>query len=305
MIYNKLKPIFADIDPKTYNVSIRTIKEVLTDDVQVIIPVHFAGQPCKMAEIFEYCRKNKIYLIEDAAHAIGSKYETGEMVGSCSYSDLTTFSFHPVKTITTGEGGAITTNSEELYQKLLSLRSHGMVKDKFKNREEAYTQKDQNPWYYEMQTLGMNYRLADLAAALGISQLNKLDFFVSRRREIVRRYNDAFADLEYLQIPFEEKGIFSAFHLYVVLIDFKSLKMTRNQMIKKLRKQGILTQVHYIPLSYQPFYRENYSYNDRNYPNATKYYEKCLSLPLYPKMTDEEVEFVISKIKNLEGNSEF
>jgi len=290
MIYNGLKPIFADIDPKTYCISPEKIKEKLTEDTRLIIPVHFAGQPCNMKDIKTLVKNRNIKIMEDAAHAIGSKYEDGSRVGNCKYSDLTIFSFHPVKTITTGEGGAITTNNEELYERLLLYRNHGIT-----NNNSKLT----GPWYHEMQCLGFNYRLTDIQAALGISQLKKIDDFIKRRREIVERYNEAFDNIEWLKVPYEQPDVFSAFHLYVLQIDFDKINKSRKQVMEELREKNIGTQVHYIPVYTQPYYQEHYGYKWGMCQNAEEYYHRALSIPLYPKMSDEEVEYVIEKILEL------
>jgi UDP-4-amino-4,6-dideoxy-N-acetyl-beta-L-altrosamine transaminase len=294
LIYNNLKPIFADIDPKTYNITAENIKKQISSKTSVIIPVHFAGQTCDMLNIKKIADDNGFYVIEDAAHAIGSKYTDRTIVGNCKYSDMTVFSFHPVKTITTGEGGAITTNNEKLYKKLLLLRNHGITKD------QALLKQNSEPWYYEMHCLGFNYRITDIQSALGLSQLNKLDRFVQRRREIVNKYNKAFENIDWLITPYEENPGYAAFHLYVLNIDFDKLGITRKGIMEKLQKNGIGTQVHYIPVHTQPYYKNNFGYNWGDYPVSESYYQKALSLPLYPKMSDEDVEYVIENIKYLD-----
>jgi dTDP-4-amino-4,6-dideoxygalactose transaminase len=246
-----------------------------------------------MTEISQLAKKNKLYVVEDAAHAIGSKYEDGSKVGNCKYSDMTIFSFHPVKTITTAEGGAITTNNQELYEKLKRLRTIGITKDPKKMK------RNPGPWYYEMQMLGFNCRLSDMHAALGFSQLKKLDGFISRRRKIVAKYNQVFKALPWLKIPYERKNIYSAFHLYVLQIDFEQIGKTRAEVMNELRNKNIGTQVHYIPVHTQPYYQKKYHYKWGDFPVTEKYYERALSIPLYPKMTDEQVAYVIENIKDL------
>jgi UDP-4-amino-4,6-dideoxy-N-acetyl-beta-L-altrosamine transaminase len=290
MIYAGLEVDFADIDSTTYNITPDTIKERMTSDTRLVIPVHFAGQPCRMKEIRELAESKNCNVIEDAAHAIGSSYQDGDRVGSCRYSDLTTFSFHPVKTITTGEGGAITTNNKVIYDRLLLLRSHGITKT-----PESLSQ-NPGPWYYEMQQLGYNYRLSDIQAALGISQFNRLENFKKRRRDLVHSYNLAFNNLEWLSIPYEKDNVESCFHLYVVNIDFNKLGLSRKVVMERLLKDGIGTQVHYIPVHTQPFYQTKGTWNC---PNADSYYEKALSLPLYPDMTEEIQKSVITSVINL------
>ena len=290
LLYNRLMPIFADIKPDTYNIDIKEIEKNITEDTKVIIPVNFAGQPADMKEIYEMAKEKNIYVIEDGCHAIGSAYENRSYVGSCEYSDMTVFSFHPVKTITTGEGGAITTNNEDLYKKLSLLRVHGITKD------EKYMSKNPGPWYYEMQSLGFNYRITDIQAALGISQMRKLNSFIKRRREIIEKYNRAFKGIRVIKTPSEKPEVFSAYHLYVLQIDFEQIKKSRKEVMEELKDKNIETQVHYIPVHIQPYYQKNFNYKYGDYPVAENYYKKTLSIPLYPKMTDKDVNYVIENI---------
>lgn len=298
MVYNGIRPVFADINPVSYNIDPAEIEKRITDKTRLLIPVHFAGLPCEMERIRTIAKKHKLHVIEDAAHAIGSRYSDGSPVGNCTYSDMTVFSFHPVKTITTGEGGAITTNDEKLYQKLLMLRSHGTTKD------ENLLMKNPGPWYYEMQSLGFNYRMTDMQAALGYSQLQKLDFFKRRRREIVAEYNKAFSGMKYLKTPTEPENVSSCFHLYAVQIDFAALGKSRVQVMAELREKGIGTQVHYIPVPTQPFYKKTYGYKEGDCPRAEKYYEQELSLPLYPGLSDRDVQDVIEAVKGVMKNTQ-
>ena len=293
MVYNDVRPVFADIDSVSYNIDPTEIERHITDRTRLLLPVHFAGLPCEMDRISAIAKKHKLHVIEDAAHAIGSQYADGSYVGSCKYSDMTVFSFHPVKAITTGEGGAVTTNDEDLYKKLMMLRSHGVTKD------EKLLTKNPGPWYYEMQSLGFNYRMTDMQAALGCSQLRKLGFFKKRRREIVTMYNSAFAGMKYLKTPIEPEGVSSCFHLYAVQIQFSALGKSRARVMAELREQGIGTQVHYIPVHTQPYYKETFGYKDGDYPKAEKYYEQELSLPLYPGMSDDDVDKVINTVKEV------
>jgi len=293
MIYNHLKPVFADIDAETFLISTDEIVEKINRKTKVIVPVHFAGQTADMEKISELSKKHHIPVIEDAAHAIGSTYPDGSQVGNCKYSNMTIFSFHPVKTITTGEGGAIMTNSEALYKKLVMLRSHGVTK------ENELMSQNPGDWYYEMQYLGFNYRMTDFQASLGISQLKKLDKFANRRREIVDKYNHAFKELDWLKTPVECHPGHSVFHLYVLQIDFEKIDKTKKQVMDTLRSKSVGTQVHYIPVHTQPYYKTKYGYKWGNYPVAEEYYQKALSIPLYPKMKDDDVEYVIESIKGL------
>jgi len=303
ILYCHGRPVLADIDGETYNIAPSEIRNRLTSMTRSIIPVHFAGLPCDMERIRKISDEHGLIVIEDACHALGSKWQESDgkwhLTGSCSHSDMTVFSFHPVKHITTGEGGAITTNSEELYKKLMMLRSHGITResDKFVNKKLAFSAADvPNPWYYEMQELGFNLRITDIQCALGLSQLKKLDSFVSRRREIVSMYNKAFENISCLKIPVELKTHQSSWHLYVVQIDFEKLGKSRCSIMNKLYKQGVGTQVHYIPVHLQPYYRSKLGYKEGDYPIAEAYYSRTLSLPLFPKMTDEEVEKVIRTV---------
>ncbi len=290
LVYNELIPRFADIDPKTYNIDIYNIGKRITKNTKIIIPIHFAGQPVDMEELYKISKVKGLHVIEDAAHAIGSKYKDGSPVGNCRYSDMTIFSFHPVKTITTGEGGVITTNSIQLYEQLKLLRTHGITKDADKLSQ------DPGPWYYEMHDLGFNYRMTDIQAALGISQLRMLDRFVKRRREIVNRYNEAFKDVGWLEIPCEKESVYSAFHLYVLQIDFEKIKKSRKDIMEELRNNAIGTQVHYIPIHLQPFYKNKFEYQIGDFPNAENYYKKALTIPLYAKMEDDDIEYVIEAV---------
>lgn len=270
-------PVFADIDETTANISPEEIRKHITTKTKVLIPVHFAGQSCDMEEIAKIAKEHNLMVIEDAAHAIGSEYK-GTKVGSCAFSDMTVFSFHPVKTITTGEGGAVTTNSKELYDKLCALRGHGMHKD----GEMA------NTWEYEMRELGYNYRMTDFQAVLGISQLKKLDKFKARRREIVEFYNRDLGLPHLIEKDFSN----ACFHLYPILVD------NRRDFYFKAREKGLNLQVHYIPVHTQPYYAR-FGYKKGDYPKAEAYYDKCISLPLYPSLTDKDLTEIVKRIKEI------
>lgn len=293
LAYNQLKPVFADIDPRTFNVTADTLRQRLSAGTRVLIPVHFAGQACEMAPIAELARARKLRVIEDAAHAIGSTYADGSRVGNCRYSDMTVFSFHPVKTLTTGEGGAVTTNDEALYSRLLLLRSHGITKDPRRLSQNP------GPWYYEQQALGFNFRITDMQCALGVSQLAKVERFKARRRQIVAAYNHAFEDVRHVTPPFEAEGLSSCFHLYVLLVDFQALGKGRAQVMGELLSLGVGSQVLYIPVHTQPWYCETYGYGWGQCPCAEAYYEKALSLPLYPKLTDGDVQTVVDAVRKV------
>ena len=297
------RPIFADIDARTYNISPLEIEKKITAKTKAIIPVHFAGQSCDMEAIQKIVKASekkyghKIYLIEDASHALGSRYKSTK-VGSCAYSDMTIMSFHPVKHITTGEGGAVLTKDKALARRLRFFRSHGITNDDTELRQEKL-----GPWYYEQQFLGYNYRITDILCALGISQIKKLGRFSKKRREIVNQYNDAFKDIGELTIPHEEDFCNSNFHLYVLRFDFKNIGLSRAQLMAELRNKGIQTQVHYIPVHTQPFYKENFQTKLGDCPVAEQYYEQCLSIPLHPQLSAIDVEKVISSVKRIINES--
>ena len=290
-LYVGAQPVFADIDGQTYNIDVKEIESHLTPQAKAIVPVHYTGLPCEMGEICDIAKLHNLVVIEDACHALGAKYKD-TVIGDCTYSDMTVFSFHPVKHITTGEGGMITTNSESLYHKLIKLRSHGITRDSRSFKEPSH-----GDWYYEMQDLGFNYRLTDIQAALGISQLKKLDSFVARRRQIVGQYNQAFKGLP-VELPSEPEGCFNSYHLYVVRVD-KKIKTTRKDLYFKLKEKGIHTQVHYLPAHTMPYYQEHFGYKWGDYPVAEDHYSRVLSLPMYPSMTDDDVDYVINCMKEV------
>lgn len=296
------RPVFSDVDPDTINLSLQALAETIrhTPNAKAVIPVHFAGLPCDMPAIKVIADDAGAAVIEDAAHALGARYPEGRMVGSCAFSKMTTFSFHPVKSITTGEGGMITTNDEEIYKRLLRLRSHGINKgaDEFLDRDAAFTGEIQNPWYYEMRELSFNFRITDIQCALGISQMSKLDKFVLRRRQLAGRYDRAFAGAKHIR-PIQTAGrIFSGHHLYPVLIDFEKVGRSRAEIMTELRQRGIVTQVHYMPVPAHPFYRSR-GYNPDRYPNAQAYYRQALSLPLFYDLTDHQLERVVADLLDL------
>lgn len=275
-------PVFADIDERTYNIDPMDIKRKITPKTKAIIAVHMAGQPCDMDAIHEIAKEHNLLVIEDGAHALGSEYK-GKKVGTLS--DMTTFSFHPVKPITTGEGGMIVTDNEELYQKLVLFRSHGIT------RNTAMMKKDDGPWYYEQLALGYNYRMTDIQCALGVSQMKKLDSFLNRRRELVKRYDKAFADCENITIPYQLPETNSGWHLYIIQVK----NHDRRLVFEQLRNEGIGVNVHYIPVYKHPYYQEN-GYKDVYCKNAEELYSHMISLPLYPGLTREQQDEVIEKV---------
>lgn len=290
VLYCGGQPVFADIDPVTYNIDPYEIRKRITTKTKAIIPVHFTGQPCEMEQIGKIAKEYKLIVIEDAAHAVGADYK-GKRIGSIS--DMTTFSFHPVKHITTGEGGMITTNDEQLYKELLLFRSHGITRDRDLMREEY-----QGPWYYEQLELGYNYRMTDIQAALGLSQLKKADKFIKRRREIADLYNQAFKDEANLIAPWQQDGCNSSWHLYVIRLYLEKLKCSRKDLFELLQQEKIGVNIHYIPVYKHPYYQKN-GYREVICPNSEQFYDTCLSLPIFPKMSNEDVEDVIQSVKNI------
>jgi dTDP-4-amino-4,6-dideoxygalactose transaminase len=258
---------------------------------KVIVPVHIAGQSCDMEQIYHLGKDYNFTIIEDACHAIGGSYK-GMKIGSCKFSDMTVFSFHPVKIVTTGEGGMVLTNKDDLYQKLIRLRTHGITRD-----NQFMEGESDGPWYYQQIELGMNYRMTDIQAALGLSQLDRIDEFIVRRRELVRRYNELFSDFP-LTIPWQYSDAHSAFHLYVVRLKLDKIKKTRKEVFEELREKGIGVNVHYIPVHTQPYYRR-LGFSCGQFPEAEKYYEEAITLPLYPSMTEKEQGYVVSTLREV------
>lgn len=301
-LYVGARPVFSDVDPETINLSPSRLVHTLNQnpDAKVIIPVHFAGLPCDMVAISAAAVNAGAVIIEDAAHALGARYSDGKMVGSCAHSLMTTFSFHPVKSITTGEGGIITTNDEQVYRRLLRLRSHGINKgsDEFLDQDAAFTDGRPNPWYYEMQELSFNYRITDIQCALGITQLAKLDKFVARRRQLAARYDKAFAGSKLIQPIQLSQRDRSAHHLYAVRIDFAAARISRAELMTRLRESGIISQVHYMPVPAHPYYRR-LGFSSDHYPNAQAYYLQALSLPLFYDLTESQQDGVIAILKEL------
>lgn len=287
VLYCDGTPVFADIQEDTINIDPKEIEKKINQKTKSIILVHFAGHPCNLEELKEIAEKHNLLVIEDASHALGAEYKNLK-IGSCKYSDMTIFSFHPVKHITTGEGGAVLTNREGLYQRLLLFRNHGITKDKKK------MVKLDGPWYYEMQELGFNYRLTDFQCALGISQLRKLEKFLSRRREIVNIYNKELSKVSEVILPVEKPYIKSSWHIYYIRLKDSQ---RRKNLFEKLRKYNVGVQVHYIPVHLQPYYRKNFGYKVGDYPKAEEYYKSTITLPLYPEMMYSEIQYVIDTCK--------
>jgi len=303
-LYVGAEVCFADVDQNTINISPDFLNQVFQtqDNIKVVIPVHFAGLPCDMLSIKKNSDQADVLVIEDAAHALGSIYADGSKVGSCTHSLMTTFSFHPVKAIAAGEGGMITTNNEQIYHRLLRLRSHGVNKEA---DELCYpNQQDNNgiqaQWYYEMQELGYNYRITDIQCALGLSQLKKLDLFIKRRKEIVEKYNREFSDVSQCRPAQIDVAGDSGHHIYVLRINFEYFGISRQLFIKKMKESEIWCQVHYIPVPMHPMYKQ-LGYDVKKYKNALEYYNEAISIPLYYSMTDNEQIKVIQTIKGILG----
>ncbi len=292
---------FVDIDKNTYCLSVSELKKKLEKNkIDLVIPVHLCGHSSDMAEIYKLKKKYNFHIIEDSCHALGGSYNNFK-VGSCKYSDISTFSFHPVKPITTAEGGMITTNNKKIYQKLLLYRTHGIHKnpDAFKNKSLAFDDNNEpNRWYYEMDVLGFNYRMTDLQAALGKSQLKRVRLFTKTRNKIAKIYNENFKDLINLKLPYKNKNVMHAYHLYTILVNFKKIKKTKNNFMKLLAKKGIGSQVLYIPVFLQPYYKRKYNYKSKNFPQSMKYYEQALSIPVFFGLSKREQALVIKEIKN-------
>jgi dTDP-4-amino-4,6-dideoxygalactose transaminase len=281
--------------------SAEKLAEVLnSQNISTVVPVHFAGNPCDMEKIYDLCKERKISIIEDAAHALGSNYITGEKIGSCKYSDLTVFSFHPVKSITTGEGGVITTNNPELHAKLLKLRSHGIQKNDLEpsNQLLGKTNGIKNLWYYEMDSIGYHYRLTEIQAALGVSQMKKVDKFIKKRRKIALRYDKLISQVNSINSIKKDLRNISANHLFPISIDFTSISRGKNDVMLELRKNGIMTQVHYVPIPLHPFYQK-LGYNMEQLPNALNFYFQILSIPIYPRLSFRKQKKIVKIFKKL------
>lgn len=290
VLYCGATPVFADIKADTYNIDPASIRKLITPKTKGVIAVDFTGQAVELDEIREICKENNLILIEDAAHSLGTKYK-GQGIGSIA--DMTTFSFHPVKTVTAGEGGAITTNDEKLYRKLMLLRTHGITY----NQEEMVNPSDAR-WYNEQVELGYNYRITDFQAALLLSQLKKLDKFTARRKELVAKYNAAFADMPEIFIQKEIPESDTTRHLYILRLVLDKLNCDRRQFFDALVAENIIPQVHYLPVYWHSYY-EKLGYKKGICPNAESYYESSMSLPLYYSLTDEEADQVIEAVKKI------
>lgn len=285
---------FVDIDPATYNMSVERLEEKLIQAEaagklpKVVIPVHLCGQPCEMQAIHTLSKKYGFRIIEDASHAIGGRYK-GEPIGNCRYSDITVFSFHPVKIITTGEGGMVLTNDIGLASHMERLRSHGITRD-----PSQMTKTPDGPWYYQQIELGFNYRMTDIQAALGLSQLKNLDKFVARRHVLAASYNELLKDCA-VTTPWQHKDGYSGLHLYVIRLHLDPIKVRHREVFERLRVAGIGVNLHYIPVYRQPFYAVR-GYNPDDFPAAEKYYSEAISLPMYPELTELQQKEVVHRL---------
>lgn len=290
-LYCGAKPVFADIDPETYNIDPDSIRAHITDKTRAVVAVDYTGQAVKIDEIRKICDENGLVFIEDAAHSIGTSYN-GRKVGSLA--DMTCFSFHPVKTITGGEGGAILTNDDELYKKLVLAHTHGITHDETMMEGAPH----EGMWYYEMITLGYNYRMTDFQAALLISQLSRIDSFVARRKEIVKIYDEEFAKVPQLIVQKEIPESDTSRHLYVIRLNFDNISCTRREFFDAMSAENVQCQIHYVPVYWFPYY-EHLGYKKGLCPKAEEVYKGIMSIPLYPKMTDRDVEDTVHAVKKV------
>ncbi len=289
VLYRGGKPVFADILPDTYNIDPKEVEKKINVHTKAIIPVHFTGQPVDIDPILELAKRHNLVVIEDAAHALGAEYKDRK-IGA--HSDMAIFSFHPVKHITTGEGGMITTNDEKLYQRLKQFRTHGITRDK------ARLHNDEGPWYYEMQMLGYNYRITDMQAALGNKQLEKIERFNRVRRQYVEMYNEGLKNIDGVVTPYVDPDCLSSWHIYVIQLQLEKLTVGRKEVFKALQAENIGVNVHYIPVYLHPYYKE-LGYQKGLCPNAERLYERIITLPLFPKMNPGDVKEVIEAVKKV------
>lgn len=298
-LYCGAKVDFVDIDPRTYNLCPKALEEKLQvaerngNLPKVVVPVHFSGQPCDMRAIHELSRKYGFRIIEDASHAIGGKY-LNEPIGNCRYSDVTVFSFHPVKIVTSAEGGMAVTNNDKLAEKMALLRSHGITRT-----SSLMTKPMEGSWYYQQVDLGFNYRMTDLQGALGASQMGRLVHYVARRHELAKRYDKLLKDLP-IVTPWQHKDGYSAFHLYVIRLKLGEVTASHVEVFEALRAKEIIVNLHYIPVHTQPYYREM-GFSDGDFPESEKYYSEAISIPLFPALTYDEQDFVVACLKEAMG----
>jgi UDP-4-amino-4,6-dideoxy-N-acetyl-beta-L-altrosamine transaminase len=296
-VYCRAKIDFVDIDSSTYNMCPKKLKIKLAEArvsgtlPKILIPVHLSGQPCDMRAIKRLCVEYGVRIIEDASHAIGGSY-LGKAIGSCEYSDITVFSFHPVKIITTGEGGAALTNDDQLAERIALFRGHGVTRD-----QKMMTEPSHGSWYYQQIELGFNFRMTDIQAALGISQMARLNYFVVQRHRIAQRYDRLLETLP-VKVPFQLNDTYSGFHLYIIRLDMRVLSVSHKQVFEGLRAKGIGVNLHYIPVHLQPFYQAM-GFRPGDFPESEKYYSEAISLPMYPGLSEKDQDRVVKVIKSL------
>lgn len=295
-IYCSSTPDFVDIDPLSYTIDVNKLEDKLKSHkkqnkkVKAVVPVDFAGHPCDWSSLKELSNKYEFQLVNDNCHALGATYKN-DFGYAVKFADAANLSFHPVKHITTGEGGAVLTNNEELDKKIKMLRTHGVTKD------EKLMEKNEGPWYYEMIEIGFNYRITDMQSALGINQLKKLDSFIKKRREIAKHYDNVFSNEEKFIIPEVNDNVEHAYHLYPLQIKFEELEINRKEYFEKLKEKNILLQVHYIPVHLQPFYRKHFRFKEGDFPVAEKFYQREVSIPIYPLLEDKDLEHIAENLK--------
>ncbi|AFQ46140.1 UDP-4-amino-4,6-dideoxy-N-acetyl-beta-L-altrosamine transaminase [Desulfosporosinus meridiei] len=290
ILHTGATPVFADIDPVTMNIDVDQVRQKITPRTKAIIPVHMAGHPCEMDEIMELARENNLFVLEDAAHAVYTKYK-GRLIGTIG--DATAFSFYATKNLATGEGGMVTTNNEALADKIRIMSSHGMSRNAW-NRYSAA-----GSWYYEILHPGFKYNMTDIQAALGITQLAKLERMQGIRQEIAERYNEEFSQMPELEIPPEKEYARHAWHLYILKLNLEKLTIDRAEFIEELKQEQIGTSVHFIPVPMHPYYRDTFGYQKGDFPQAEKTFERIISLPLYPKMSRQDAEDVVDAVKRI------
>ncbi|TCB52212.1 UDP-4-amino-4,6-dideoxy-N-acetyl-beta-L-altrosamine transaminase [Acinetobacter terrestris] len=288
---------FVDVDSQTYNMSVEALEKKLQQAKidhklpKIVIPVHLCGQPCDMEKIHQLSQEYGFHIIEDASHAIGGKYKN-TYIGSCKYADITIFSFHPVKIITTAEGGMALTNNADLAKKMDLFRSHGVTRN-----QELMTKEPEGPWYYQQVELGFNYRMTELQAALGVTQLTRLEEFVAKRHKIANQYNEILKDLPII-LPYQLPETYSGLHLYVIQLKLDQISKTRKEVFEALRAKGIGVNVHYIPVHTQPYY-QNIGFTKEKFPKAEAYYAAAISLPMYPDLTSEQMDYIYQSLKEV------
>lgn len=290
IIHSGAIPVFADVDPVTMNIDVNEIRKKITPRTKAIIPVHLAGHPCEMDEIMDLAREHNLFVLEDAAHAVYTKYK-GQLIGSIG--NATAFSFYATKNLATGEGGMVTTNDEALADKIRIMSSHGMSRNAW-NRYTA-----SGSWYYEILHPGFKYNMTDIQAALGLTQLEKLERMQGIRREIAERFNEEFGKMPELEIPPEKDYARHAWHLYIIKLNLDKLSIDRTEFIEELKKEQIGTSVHFIPVPMHPYYRDTFNYQKGDFPQAETTFERIISLPLYPKMSKQDTEDVIEAVKGI------